>query len=396
MSVCKRHFDKINEQRGSSILEVIMAITVVLAISPFMYNQIITISDDVKDIAMANKIVKSRDAVVNFLRVNQTQWPDTIEVKLSDKEIEQISPMAHAAFVDKYKTNGATNTDVYLAFKINDSVYRSANVAKYIGGDAAIVRDDGVAYSQSWAVSAPDAFNQGDLIFRISRDFDGADKSRFLHRGTMGEDGLNQMQRDLHMNNFNIFNAMDISSLSAKIQDSDSVFIKSDVVDADIVYFSSGANLNSVDVRIESMRVLGDTNGFKTIMANKLNGDKYVTNGRIVIDSGTVNNSLNIAGNLNLKTSNARTISGFSGISTSKLLTPYISANEMIFYEGFGVTVSGELLVSTKAPLQIGNWVFPSNVPPSLSRLILTRASLPTVPDAHEFKNITSADWHIK
>ena len=103
MSVCKRHFDKINEQRGSSILEVIMAITVVLAISPFMYNQIITISDDVKDIAMANKIVKSRDAVVNFLRVNQTQWPDTIEVKLSDKEIEQISPMAHAAFVDNIK-----------------------------------------------------------------------------------------------------------------------------------------------------------------------------------------------------------------------------------------------------------------------------------------------------
>ena len=132
-----------------------------------------------------------------------------------------------------------------------------------------MVREDGVAYSQSWAVSAPDDFYVGDLIFRISYDFEGSDKSRFLHRATMGEDKLNQMQRNLHMNNFNVFNAAKIDAVSAKITDVDAVFLESDVVDANNVYFSSGANLNSDNITFSSMRVTGDTNGFRTIKADK-------------------------------------------------------------------------------------------------------------------------------
>ena len=398
MAVCKKHFNTIyrSAERGASVLEVVLAITVVLSVSPFLYNQIIDISKDVQDIAMANKIVKNRDKIINFLRINQSQWPDTIEIKLTDEEIAEIAPMAYAGFIDKYKVHGATITEVYLAFNTSDSEYRSVNIAKHIGDDAAIVRDDGVAYSQSWAVSAPDVFNKGDLIFRISRDFDGADKSKFLHRGTMGEDGLNQMQRDLHMNNFNIFNISDISSLSAKIFDASAVFLISDVVDADTVYFSSGANISSDDIQIGSMRVTGDTNGFRTIIADKLNNDKYVTNGRLIVDSATVTNSVNVAGNFVLKSDGARTVTGFNGITANKLLTPYISASEMVFADGFGITVSGELLVSSVAPLQIGSWYFPTNTPPSFTKLILTRSSVPSVPDTHEFRKIISANWDTK
>lgn len=398
MTVCKKHFynQTTNAQRGASVLEVILSITIIFAVAPFLYNQIIDISHDVEDIAMANKIVKKRDSVVNFLRINQTQWPDTAEIKMTNEDLTAVSSLAHAGFIDKYKINGATITDVYLAFDIKDSVYRSANVAKYIGEDAAIVREDGVAYSHVWAVSAPDVFQPGDLIYRISHDFAGADKSRFLHRGTMGEDELNHMKRDLYMNNFNIFNVANIKSLSAKILDAEAVFLNSDMVDADTAYFTSGANLNSVDVSVGSMRVTGDVSGFKNITANKLNADKYVTNSRVIVDSATVDNSVNVAGNMILKSSNARTITGFNGITTNKLLTPYISATEMIFTDNFGITVSGELLLSNDAPLQIGSWYFPTNVPPSFSRFILTRASVPSVPDTHEFKNITSENWHTK
>lgn len=398
MTVCKKIFNKPTRlsERGASVLEVLLAITVVLSVSPFLYNQIINISKDVQDIAMANKIVKNRDKIINFLRINQTQWPDKVEIKLTDKEIAEIAPMAYAGFIDKYKVNGATITEVYLAFNINDSEYRSVNIAKHIGDAAAIVRDDGVAYAQSWAVAAPDVFNKGDLIFRISRDFEGADKSKFLHRGTMGEDGLNQMQRDLHMNNFNVFNVGDISSLSAKIFDASAVFLTSDIVDADTVYFSSGANISSDGIQIGTMRVTGDTNGFRTIVADKLNGDKYVTNGRLIVDSANIANSVNVAGNFILKSDGARTITGFNGITTNKLLTPYISASEMVFADGFGITVSGELLVSSIAPLQIGSWYFPTNTPPSFTKLILTRSSIPSIPDSHEFRKIISADWHTK
>lgn len=398
MIVYKKHFNRLTlmSQRGASMTEVILAVAVIVAVSPFMYNQILNMTRDSEDIAKANQIVKYRDGIINFLRINQNKWEDADEIKMTDEEIEEIAPLAHTVFIDKYKVNGATITEAYLAFTIPQSGYRVANIAKQIGEDAAIVREDGVAYSQSWAVSAPENFYVGDLIYRVSRDFEGADKSKFLHRGTMGEDNLNQMQRNLHMNNFNIFNVSDIDAVSAKIVDVDAVFLDASVVDANNIYFSSGANMNSANMAVGSMRVTGDTNGFKTIMADKLNGDKYTTNGRIIADRATIGNSINVSGNLILKSASATTSSGFGGISMNKLLTPYISATDMSFFENYGITVSGELLLAAQAPLKIGTWVFPSVTPPSFSKFILTRATLPATPDADEFKKLTDKDWQTK
>lgn len=398
MIVYKKHFNRLTlmSQRGASMTEVILAVAVIVAVSPFMYNQILNMTRDSEDIAKANQIVKYRDGIINFLRVNQNKWEDADEIKMTDEEIKEIAPLAHTVFIDKYKVNGATITEAYLAFTIPQSGYRVANIAKQIGEDAAIVREDGVAYSQSWAVSAPEDFHVGDLIYRVSRDFEGADKSKFLHRGTMGEDNLNQMQRNLHMNNFNIFNVSDIDAVSAKIVDVDAVFLNASVVDANNIYFSSGANMNSANMAVGSMRVTGDTNGFKTIRADKLNGNKYTTNGRIIADRATIGNSINVSGNLILKSASATTSSGFGGISMNKLLTPYISATDMSFFENYGITVSGELLLAAQAPLKIGTWVFPSVTPPSFSKFILTRATLPVTPDIDEFKKLTGKDWQTK
>lgn len=396
--VCKKHLCKRNlmAQRGASMTEVILAVSVIVAVSPFMYNQITNMANDAQDIAKANQIVKSRDGIINFLRVNQSQWGDDAEIQMSEEEIKAVVPMAHTGFIDKYKINGATITEAYIAFSLDEPNFRVANIAKHIGEDAAVVREDGVAYAHGWAVSAPENFHVGDLIYRISRDFEGADNSKFLHRGTMGEDDLNKMQRDLHMNNFNIFNVSDIDALSAKIVDVDAVFLDATVVDTNSLYFSSGANLNSTNVAVGSMRVTGDTSGFKLISADKLNGDKYTTNGRIITDRATIGNSVNVAGNLVIKSTSSTTSSGFGGISMNKLLTPYISATDMAFFENYGITVSGELLLTDKAPLKIGSWVFPSTTPPSFSKFILTRATLPTTPDADEFKKITHKDWQTR
>lgn len=395
MIVSRKHFYYVDtkSQRGSSISEVVLAVAIVIAVSPFMYGQIIDMAKESQDIAMANKIVATRDSAINFLRINQNKWKDTEEVRLSEEELKSISSLAHSGFVDKYKVNGATISDVYLAFSIPESDFRAANIAKQIGEDAAVVREDGIAYSQSWAVTAPDDFYVGDLIFKISRDFAGADKTRFLHRGTMGEDELNKMQRNLHMNNFNIFNVNDIDALSVKIVDSDSVFLESDIIDANTIYFQSGANMNSASLTVGSMRVTGDANGFKMISADKLNGNKYTTNGRIIADRATIGNSINVAGNLVLKSASSKSVSGFSGISMNKLLTPYLSATDMVFFENFGITVSSELLLSGAAPLKIGNWSFPTLTPPSFSKLTLSRASIPSVPAKEEFKKIISKDW---
>lgn len=398
MIVCKKHFNctEISAQRGATITEVILAVAVVVAVSPFLYRQIIEMTRDSADIATANQIVDLRGGIINFLRVNQPQWDDTAEIKMTEEQIKEIAPAAHSGFIDKYKVNGASITDVYLAFDIDAPDYRVANIAKHIGEDAAVVREDGIAYSQSWAVSAPEDFYVGDLIYRISRDFEGANKSKFLHRGTMGEDDLNKMQRNLHLNNYNIFNVSNIDASSAKIIDVDAVFLNADVVDANSIYFSSGANMSSANIAVGSMRVTGDTNGFQMIRADILNGGKYTTNGRLIVDRATVGNSVNVSGNLILKTSGSQTISGFSGISMNKLLTPFVSATDMTFFENFGITVSGELLLAGDAPLKIGSWYFPSTTPPSFSRFILTRSTIPSVPDASEFKSLMQKNWQNK
>ena len=392
MIVCKERFS----QRGASMAEVILAVAVVLVVSPFLYRQITDLSYEATDINMANEIVKSRGNVINFLRMNQTQWSDVSEIKMTDEQIKEFAPLAHSGFIDRYKVNGAVISDVYLAFSIPQSGYRIANIVKQIGEDAAIVREDGIAYAQNWAVSAPEDFHVGDLIYKISRDFGSMDKSKFLHRATMGEDGLNQMQRDLHMNNFNFFNVDDVDAVSAKITETDAVFLNADVVDTNDLYFYSGANMEAVDVAIGSMRVTGDTNGFKMISADKLNGDKYTTSGRLIAERAVVGKSINVANNLVLKSSSAKSISGFSGISANKLLTPYIAATDMVFFENFGITVSGELLLAGVAPLKVGSWVWPSKTPPVFSKFILTRASLSSIPDADEFKKITNKNWQTR
>ena len=398
MIACKKHFYSTHKfaQRGATMTEVILAVAVVVAVSPFLYRQIIDMTQQSSDIAIANHIVNLRGDIVNFVRVNQNQWEDTAEIKMTKEQIANVAPEAHSGFVDKYKINGGAITDVYLAFDMNLPDYRVADIAKQIGEDAAVVREDGIAYSQSWAVSAPDDFNVGDLIYKVSRDFASADKSKFLHRGTMGEDNLNQMQRDLHLNNYNIFNVSDIDAVSAKITDADAVFLNADVVDSNDVYFSSGVNLNSENIAVGTMRVTGDTNGFKMIRADTLNGKKYTTNGRLVVDRATIGNSINVSGNLILKTIGSQTVSGFGGISTNKLLIPYLSATDMAFFENYGITVSGELLLTGNAPLKIGSWVFPSKTPPSFSKFILTRATIPSVPDKSEFKAIMQKNWQTK
>ena len=100
--------------------------------------------------------------------------------------------------------------------------------------------------------------------------------------------------------------------------------------------------------------------------------------------------------NLNLKSTSLKTISGFAGMSVSSVYAPYISANQVVFNENAGLTVSGELLVSTNSPIKFGAWAFPSTTPPSFSSLRLTRASIPTAPHPDEFRAIMTSGWQTK
>lgn len=391
MVACNHSFFS-DQESGASMMEVLLALAIVALAAPFVYKQIANTNQTIYDISRANGIIKLREPVLNFVRMNQDRWPDVAQIKLSDEELDSISELPSSAFIDKYSVRGATVTDVYLAFDLGETNLRSAQIAHHIGIDAAVVGADGVAYGASWAVAAPD-FKPGNLIYRVSRDFAGVDKSKFLHRGSSGEDDLNVMFRDLNMGGFNALDVGTVTASSAKIKNASATFV--DIADAvaQNVYFSSGANMDGGRVSIGALRVTGDISGFRNIYADTMNGRGFTTSGRVITDRATVTNSVNVARDFVLKSDTTRTVSGFSGITANSVAAPYITTEEIIFYENFGLTISGELLMSTNAPLKIGSWAFPSTTPPRFSVLDLSRATIPDAPSKNEFGPLLLSGW---
>lgn len=381
-----------NNSRGASLTEVILAMAIVAAATPIVYNQMARTNQTLEDISVATTVMNSRGAALNFVRMNQDKWPDVAQIRLSSEELSAISPDAVAGLIDKYMVSGAVVTDIYLAFDVPYDAVRTTRIAGHIGADAAVIGPDGAAYGQMWAVAAPD-FEPGDLIYRISRDIVGQDTSRYLHRATSGTDDLNVMMRDLDMSYNPMHNIATLSGKSARVKNGNSTFLESESVTATDLYFSSGANINNGVVSIGTLRVTGDMSGFKNVTANNINGHGFTTAGRIVADRATITESVNVSGDFVLKSDSSRTISGFTGISASAVYTPYISAEEMVFYENFGLTISGELLMSTVSPLKIGNWSFPSTKPPAFSRLELSRGTRPSMPSRGEFGELMRNGW---
>ena len=382
----------VQENRGASITEVLLAMAIIALATPFVYSQVARTNQTLRDIALAKSVMSARDNILNFIRMNQGDWPENAQIKMDEADLSAVAPDAMAGFIDQYSVVGATVTDVYLAFRIDDSVLHTNQIARHIGGDAAVVSDDGVAYGNTWAVAAPD-FKAGDLIYRISDDVSDKDTSKYLHRATSGEDDFNVMHRDLNMARHNIHNVATLSADLLASKNANTNFLNSDDVSAQNVYFSSGANMDGENVWFKNLRVSGDMYGFRNIVADTLNGASFTTSGHVIADRIEVMNSIKVGNNLVLKSDSSRSISGFTMINASTVLTPFVSTEEIIFYENFGLTISGELLMSTTAPLRIGNWNFPSTKLPVFSDFTLKRASRPLMPNTDSFDAVTRTGW---
>ncbi len=391
----RAHKSEIIAQRGGGLVEILLAMVIISVAAPFTYSMIAESTHAIHNMAIANDIISLKSGILNFVRLNQDLWPTEVQIKMSDDELAEFSDSISSGFIDKYTVHGGTIIDVYLAFDLDATPKRIAQIAQNIGDDAAVVADDGIAYSDSWAVTAPD-FKPGNLIYKISRDLSDRDTSRFLHRGASGTDNLNTMERDLNMGGYDVYNVGNLEGKSVRVRTIDTTFVNSETIDAQNVYFSSGANMNADKVKIGTVRVSGDTNGFRNIEAKKLNGSAYSINGRIITDRATINNSINIGRDLTLKSSSVRTVSGFVGLAVGSVYTPYLSAGEIMFYDNFGLTVSGELMISSNPPIKLGSWSFPSTTPPSFSSLNLTRAMMPSMPNPKEFDKIMGSDWKTK
>jgi len=389
LPVCKH---SVKSQRGGGIVEVLLAMVIVAVAAPFTYSMISETTHSMHNMAIANDMISLRDSVLNFVRANQDLWPEKAQIKLSRDELDMFSENIVAGIIDKYSVRNGTIVDVYLGFDLPFDEKRIAQIANNLGGDAAIVGSDGIAYGNSWAVTSPD-FAQGTLVYKITRDISDIDTSRFLHRGTSGEDGLNMMLRDLNMGGHDMYNIGGIVGRSLRANTVNAIFVNSEQIDATNAYFSGGAKISGDNVNFGTLRVSGDINGFRTIKAGRLNGSSFTVNGHVVTDRASVNNSVNVGKNLVIKSESIKTISGFSGMNIGVVYTPFIYSEEVIFFEDFGLTISGELLMSTNAPLRLGSWSFPSTNIPSFKTLTLGRAPISAVPSNDVFAAVLNNNW---
>lgn len=382
-------------QRGGGLVEVLLAMVIIAVAAPYTYSMIADTTHTIHDMAVANDILSLRETMLNFVRLNQDLWPEVAQIKMTDDERAAISESLSAGFIDKYNVQGGTVIDVYLAFDLDTTAKRIARIAANVGSDAAVVGADGVAYGDTWAVTAPE-FLPGNLIYRITRNQSDFDTTRFLHRGSSGDAELNTMKRDLNMGNHDIRNVGGINGKFLRVRNLNATFVVADSIDTKNVYFSSGANMNGDSTTIGTIRVTGDVSGFRNITAKKLSGNGIDLNARIIADRATVNNSINVGNDFVLKSTSLKTVSGFAGMTTGTVYAPYLSAGELTFVGNSGLTVSGELLLSSNTPIKLGNWSFPSKTPPSFASLKLARSPIPSIPKKEEFEPLIKSGWKDK
>jgi len=269
----KTSFLSKNTQRGASVMEVIFAIGLVIAVTPFIYTQVSEMTKVVQDVSVAGEITKNRDRVLNYMLSNQSTFTGGL-TEIPSTTLENIAPNAIKGVV--YQTNidnNFRNTEIYLVFNVEDSDrYRVANIVKYIGGDAAAVGNDNIAYAKDWSVQLPDEWNLdgNNLVYRITRNFGEDDKTLYLHFGDAGGD-LSTMLRDLHMDSNSLSNIADFEVTTLNMGNVVTPSITTDEITAGDILFSNGAIINKGEVNFDRLSgINGVAYGFTTIEAKNL------------------------------------------------------------------------------------------------------------------------------
>jgi type II secretory pathway pseudopilin PulG len=414
MKLGTRH---LKEQNGAGLIETLLAIAIVGAIMPFAYNGMVEMTDSIANARQAAIIAGWDDPVMAWVRKNQADWPSSAQVEFDAEELTLINPesvasgdkslVPYAGFIDKRPGRGSVKIDAYLAFRpYSIKKIRVHNITSLIGSDAAIVDENGDANSPAgWGISA-DIFADGDIIYRIS-DILGEDEAyKYLHRTYLDDADMNTMWRDLSMGKNDISDVGTLWAQTLNASSGEVWFAETPEVRTTEVFFPEGATIDASKAELSNVNVSGDIAGFRKITAARLKGigvlagSVWSGRGHIIADGASIAEEIHIQRDLNVKSDTAQTISGFAGINANSLATSYLSADRLIFADGFGMTISSELMYSTSlSPIRLGGWGFPSDTGPSFSSLVLTKAGAgdlsekltPTNPD--EFAPITMSGW---
>ncbi|MCL2538354.1 MAG: hypothetical protein FWE52_02680 [Alphaproteobacteria bacterium] len=386
-------------------METLLAIALVAAMTPFVYNRIAETSREIADIGTAKSVMAWRDKMSGYIRINHNNWPEDSIIDLDEDEffiMAGLDPKAGwpskfnpvAAFIEKY--DGGI-IDAYVSFNTAGlSQLRIAKIARTLGVDAAIADSNGLAFSAGggWSIES-ETFHENDLVFRVSVHLSPDDSTVFLHRIRTGEDTiLNTMERDLLMGRRSLRNVDDARAGMLDSKHVSAWFVNSESATFDDAIFQSGTVMNPTDATIQNLRVSGDITGFRSISANEFRGtggtQSWPAQGQIIADRATITDALHVGRNLHFRAAYSGSLSGFAEISAYSVSVPYLSATNLRFGDGFGVSVSSELTFGG-VPLRLGQWSFPTSPAPRFNSLVLRSAG--AAQNIPEFSNVPVAEF---
>lgn len=409
----KRNIHLYKEQKGAGLMETLLAIAVIGAIMPFAYNSAMDMSRKVSDAAESKRVIAWQDPMMAYVRKSQEDWPSNAQVEFDKKEIDAIGNVdnrllePYVGFIEKREVAGGYSINAYLAFRpVDISKSRVSDIVQNIGMDAAMVQPGGEAVSPSgWSISS-ELFTDGDLVFRISDILGEDDTYKYLHRTYLDDEELNTMRRDLDMSKHNIFDVRKITAQTINSTNTNTWFVDAQQIKTNEVFFPEGMLIDGSKAEFESINVNGDVNGFRRIVADKLKnittmpGATWATKGDIIADSVNISGPVHVQHDMVVRSESSRTITGFAGVRAQSVATPFLLAENLIFQNGFGITISSDLLYSSAGePIKIGDWSFPSTNGPDFSELFLKKASdkelgkVLAVPSNQSFLPIMTSGW---
>ena len=373
-----------NSSGGAGLTEMLLALAITAAAAPFAYRQISRVSQNMKNVAIARRLIDDGDPIRNYIRLHSADMPENEVVKIeTDYDDRKV-------FASKSK--GALSAFVVIK-TYKDDVLGANQIAGLMGPDAGVVETDGVAYGSAggWAVSI-DGAGPGDIVHRIDLAGQSDDTAKYLHRTVLSEGELSTMKRDLSMGSKSIGNAGAVDAQKLNATDLGAHLVRTGAIATSALYFTSGLNLNPERSTMRSVRANGDAIGFRNFWTDNF----HSPSGALTTDRATIANKLTVSNKFEVKAPYSKTASGFAGASASSVKTAYLDTTNLTFMPGFGLVVSSELLYSSTPPIKLGNWTFPnsSGAGPKFSSIKLKnldgKEPVSSIPD---FSEILKENW---
>ncbi|MBL0690111.1 MAG: hypothetical protein JJV96_00030 [Alphaproteobacteria bacterium] len=226
---------------GGSILETILAMSILLLSLPFVYNKLSEFSEEIRLIAMAKYIQSYETSINNYILFQKQFFEEDFSLYLEDdKFVETLSPYglpesnrfdshldSPSLLVNIDSKNDKINIFLLFTSTIKENEDGSieivsdrilSNISNHIGVNSGYINSEGKLLSKS-IIDLPDKYKiNSSIVLKLSLESDKSSSSNYLYRykaGTSTE--LNTLNQSLVMgDNTNSFSIYDVGTLKLK------------------------------------------------------------------------------------------------------------------------------------------------------------------------------------